>query len=341
MLNRDDIIIKYLAGEISPIEKKELTEWLAETPENQAQMDTWKRIWKDSEMEVDKFSPDVGAAWSKVSQSMDQMSSIREAVLEPQIKQVSLTNFILRIAAILLIGSTIVWTAYEISQEAQPGIAWIAKITGQGQRSEIQLADGSTIYLNKNSQLDYPESFRDDVREVRLKGEAYFEIAPNPEKPFIITTANTRTQVVGTSFNIKARPDEDHVTVSVISGQVLFSEQTNEGNEVSLTKGFRGIYSGAGQDLRREEYYNPNFMAWQTGILEFDQTPLAEAAETLSEYYGQSFILQGDNFGRCRITSTFDNQPLLEVLEIIELVLEAKVDNQGDQIIITGSGCRN
>ena len=82
-------------------------------------------------------------------------------------------------------------------------------------------------------------------------------------------------------------------------------------------------------------------MAWQTGILAFDHTPLSEAAETLSEYYGQTFVVQGDNFGRCRITSTFDNQPLIEVLEIIELVLEANVDNRGDQIIITGSGCGN
>ena len=130
MLNKDDIIIKYLAGEISPIEKKDLDKWLADAPENQAQMDAWKRVWKDSEMEVEEFSPDLDTAWSKISQSMDQMASVRQIVLEPQIKQVSLTSFILRIAAILLIGSTVVWTAYEISQEAQPGIAWAAKSTG-------------------------------------------------------------------------------------------------------------------------------------------------------------------------------------------------------------------
>jgi len=341
MLNKDDIIIKYLSGEISPIEKQELEQWLAETPENQSQLNKWKRIWKDSEIEVDDFDPDVDAAWSKISQSMDQMASIREAVLEPQIKQISLTTFILRIAAVLIIGSTVVWTAYEIGQEAKPGIVWTAKVTGPGQTSEILLADGSTIYLNKNSQLDYPESFGDNVREVRLEGEAYFDITTNPEKPFVITAGNTRTQVVGTSFNIRALPGENNVTVSVTSGEVLLSEQTNEANQVTLTKGFQGVYSGTGQDLRREEYDNPNFMAWQTGVLVFVHTPLSQAVEALSEYYGASFVLEGDNFGQCRLTSTFDNQPLTEVLEIIQLVLEAKVQNQGEHIIISGAGCRN
>lgn len=340
MLNKDDLIIKHLAGEISPIEKAELEEWLAEGRENQAQLDKWDRVWKDSEINVEEYAPDVDAGWSKVSQSMDQVTSIREAAFEPQIRQVSLTTFILRIAAVLLIGTTVVWTAYEISREAQPGTVWTAKATGGGQRSEIQLADGSTIYLNKNSQLDYPESFG-AIREVRLQGEAYFDIAQNPEKPFIISTAGTSIQVVGTSFNIKARSDDSEVTVSVTSGQVLFSEEANKANALSLTKGLQGVYSGPGQDLRQEEFSNPNFMAWQTGILEFDQTPLSEAIEPLSEYYGKSFKLLGENFGRCRITSTFDNQSLTEVLEIMELVLEAQVDNQENQILITGSGCGN
>lgn len=341
MQNKDDIIIKYLAGELSPNEKGELEQWLADNPDNQVQMDKWQRIWKDSEIEVEEFAPDVDAAWSRVSKNIDLMGSFSEALLEPRIKQVSLTTFILRIAAVLLIGSAVVWTAYEISQEVHPEVAWTSKVTGSGQRSEVHLVDGSIVYLNKNSQLDYPESFGTDVREVRLEGEAYFEIAPNPAKPFIITAENTLTQVIGTSFNIKARPGEDRVTVSVTSGQVLFSEQTNEANQVSLSKGSQGIYSGAGLDLRREEYIDPNFMAWQTGILQFDQTPLSQAAQSLSEYYGKTFILRGENFGRCRLTSTFDNQPLTEVLEIIELVLEAQVQNQGGQIIITGSGCGN
>ena len=129
--------------------------------------------------------------------------------------------------------------------------------------------------------------------------------------------------------------------VSVTSGEVLFSEEDSESNQVSLTKGFQGAFYGPGQEVQRTEYSDPNFMAWQTGILVFDHTSLTEAAESLSEYYGKSFLLQGDNFGSCRLTSTFDNQPLSEVLEIIEIVLEAEVQEQDDQVIITGAGCQN
>ncbi len=341
MLNKEEIVVKYLSGELSPTEKQELDAWLAESEENETELNKWQQIWNDSKLDVDDFSPDVDAAWGRVSQSVDQMAPIGKAALEPQIKQVSLTSFILRIAAVLIIGATVVWTAYEISEEAKPGIAWTVKFTEAGQRSEIQLADGSKIYLNTDSKLEYPESFAADLREVRLAGEAYFDIAPNPDRPFVIKTSNTHTQVLGTSFNIEAYPDNDQVIVSVTSGQVLFSEEGNETNQVDLTQGFQGVFSGPGQEVLRQEYANTNFIAWQTGILTFDHTPLSQAAETLSEFYGKSIIIRGDSFGRCRLTSTFDNQPLSEVLEVIELVLEAQVRNEDNQVIITGAGCHN
>ena len=109
----------------------------------------------------------------------------------------------------------------------------------------FNLPDGSTVYLNKDSKLTYPNKFEGDERVVILEGECFFDVKKNPDKPFIIFSGNTKTEVLGTTFNLRAYPEQENVEVMVLTGRVKFSRITDETENkkmVNLTKQKKGIY---------------------------------------------------------------------------------------------------
>mgnify|MGYP000047072726 FL=1 len=186
--------------------------------------------------------------------------------------------------------------------------------TEWGQKMNLTLPDGTQVHLNSGTTIKFPKKFSAYSREVKLDGEAFFEVAKNPNKPFIIQTGEVNTMVHGTSFNINNYDDKDRVEVTVATGKVEVS--SNE-EKVFLTQNDQAIFDRTTKNITKEHVNAADYLYWKKGIINFKDAPLAEALEALERWYGVSFIVKNEKVKRCHITASFNNEILTVVLESI------------------------
>ena len=220
-MNQDhyiDLIAQYLAGEISEQDQSQLMEWVASDVQNQALLDETTRLWKVTENYNSTFDTNVEAAWNRVESRID--SEILEN--DSSAKIVHLSNFkrILQIAAVILLAA-MAWIWF--SQESEP--QQFAYQTLDEKTLEIKLPDGSQVVLNENSNLTYQE--KDGKRMVTLKGEAWFDVKKDTNRPFIVKASRINISVLGTKFNVSAYKNET-IDVVLESGKVKLKKENSD-----------------------------------------------------------------------------------------------------------------
>jgi len=196
----------------------------------------------------------------------------------------------------------------------------------------VNLPDGSQVILAPKSLISFPEEFG-DAREVEMTGEAYFDIQKN-EKPFVINLNEINVRVLGTAFNVDARGDK--IKVAVERGLVAMEKDSKQ---VKIAKGQEGIFNKRTYEIVVDTTPNPNASSWRTGEFMFDETPLSEVVVELEKYYQIKFKVS-PSLSACRITARFDKVPLDNVLNVLETILAASVEQDGDQVRIKGKGCQ-
>ena len=269
--------------------------------------------------------------WDSVMNKIKAGTAVPGYIQLPDTKSASIRlklNTFLRVAAmfIILLGISFLLKTIVFGPEQ-------LTISGNdlNPKDPYQLADGSLVYLNKNSTLAISKRFGKKDRKVSLEGEAFFKIKRNENIPFIITTGKTTTQVFGTSFNIYSDSSEQ-VRVSVVTGIVEFF--TTKGNDrVRLVAGERGIYNPHMAGIIKENTTDRNFLAWNTGILYFSETPLPEAFQLLQKQYSRVFVFESKKENVPTLTTTFENLTLEAVLEELNLLLNTKNEIKNDTII--------
>lgn len=209
--------------------------------------------------------------------------------------------------------------------------------------SVIYLSDGSIVRLKTNSTLSYPTVFSGDTREVSLTGEAFFEIAKNKEKPFIIHAGNLTTKVLGTSFHIKAYENEESSEVAVVTGQVavkLNDKSSSKDNEVVLTKNQKAIYSKNSHSLiQTEELLVQNDNTDNKANLVFNETPFGEIIKILNKYYDVNIFFEDEGMKNCLITAELTDEPLEVSLKILTRAIGATYEIENEKIRLLGKGC--
>lgn len=258
----------------------------------------------------------------------------------------NLTN-IKRFAAVLVVGLGIGFfvrnqvqsptiTAHKVVQEAP-----IPKVLP----SVIFLSDGSKVRLKEGSKLIYPASFTGQTREVTLIGEAFFDIARDEQKPFLIHAGNITTKVLGTSFNIKAYEEEESSEVSVITGRVSVSVKGEEKmitEELILAPNQKAIYSKAEKALvQKEADETIQREIEKKARLVFNETSLEEIVGVLNVYYDVNIRLENKLMKNCLITAELTDEPVEVSLEIITKAIGAKYEIKEEEIILSGAACGN
>ncbi len=203
---------------------------------------------------------------------------------------------------------------------------------------QITLPDGTHVTLNRNSMLSYDGNFNDLDRTVQLSGEAFFDVTPNPQKPFIISSGSARVEVVGTSFNVAAPENENSVTVSVETGVVRLSRASAD-NSLELRAGEAGALprDPNGQPARIDR--DVNYRSWATQHVEFNGTSLRDVVKTLNATYGSNIVIAGAVSDDCVLTTTFDQQTLEDVLRVLESTLDLTYRINGKTIEIISAKC--
>jgi transmembrane sensor len=198
---------------------------------------------------------------------------------------------------------------------------------------EIQLEDGSHIWLNSGSLLKISGSFGKKQREVFLNGEAYFEVWRDEAKPFKIHAGETVTEVLGTSFNVELDTISGDVNVIVNTGKVGFYQSNKKKDSKILLPADHASYISVNQSISVSSNTNLNFLSWKTGVIKFYDTPVDEVCRVLSKLYHKQIISKIDQPDMV-LTGTFQNESLDDILNVMELTLDVNATTTTDQIII-------
>ncbi len=223
-----------------------------------------------------------------------------------------------RIASIL-IGTLIIAYAVIYLQnkeenpvQSEPIISLIEKEIFKGQKMTIYLPDGSIVNLNSSSKITYPEKFSGDTREVELTGEAFFEVAKDSLRPFIVKSDGLTTNVLGTSFNIRSYPDMDIISVSLVTGKVLINSPGEE--PVTLAPGESAGLNRKTGEIAISMFDYKKDIAWKDGVLFFQETRIQEVFKKLEQWYGVTIITKNIPSGIKPINGSFNDEYLNNVL---------------------------
>jgi len=327
-------IAKYLSDNSDSKEREELFAWVKEDPANKTLLEDNMEVWEASEPTELAFQPNIEAAWNKMDRRLEtaRATSNSEAIIRP----ISFFKPWMRIAAaaVILLGIAF-WQYPNFS-----GSEMIERQTIAQEKTTIDLPDGSVVWLNQNSSVQYEKSF--DKRIVYLEGEAFFEVAKKNGQSFEIFAGDSKTKVLGTSFNVRAYPDENKVEIAVETGKVDFSAQKDSKENALLTKGEFATYTKSNQEVQKLTLTKLNAAAWKKGALRFDNTNLQEVVESLERYYDIEIKVMNRKIFNCiwNNTRTHDQPVLEELFEMLEYTNGLKIDRTTDTTFkISGKGC--
>jgi ferric-dicitrate binding protein FerR (iron transport regulator) len=254
-----------------------------------------------------------------------------------------------RIAAaavfVFLIG-TLYWYTTPSKKAQAPGVATVpppVNVTSEKQTGfirHITLPDGTHVVLQAGSRLDYPEKFIGKAREVRLSGEAYFDVTEDRQKPFIIYTGRIRTTVLGTAFNIRALPDDKKITVSVTSGKVKVED--NQRVLAVLTPNQQVTWQPMAAAVSKDTVNALSLVTdWTKREMVFEGQSFEEVAALLGRRYGVEIRFKNEGLKKCTIKAFFNGTESLEkVLDVLCIISNASRSMPDEHtVLLDGDGC--
>ncbi|NWG27107.1 MAG: FecR domain-containing protein [Ignavibacteriaceae bacterium] len=299
----NNLIEKYKNGTCSDDEKKSLDAYL-----NSFQ--TSNLIWNEKELGKEKLVRD---------EIFEKIENRLAAIDRIQHKQFSKSSYIIKIAAssvLLFVLGYFVFNLIDTKKENNVAeIKWHEKTTRIGEKSTITFLDGTKITLNADSKLKYSNMSIEGKREVYLDGEAYFEVSPNKELPFIVHSGGLSTKVLGTKFNVKAFDAENEIVVSLVEGRVTINSNSNEKTLSSKQQLTYDTKTG------KEKISSFNFeevIGWKENVLVFNNVSLEKALVKIERAYGVKFELTDESIKRLRINANFENESLWTIVKVIK-----------------------
>nr|WP_321356906.1 FecR domain-containing protein [uncultured Draconibacterium sp.] len=252
--------------------------------------------------------------------------NIEEPLRGPR-KNYRVVSWISKAAAVILIP-ILAFLFYTISENArltnQIATVYVDSlevIAPVGSRTVVELSDGSVVHLNYSSRIKYPQNFRGETRGVALTGEAYFEVAHNPDKPFVVTAGGIDIRALGTVFNVNAYPENNNIATTLIEGKVLVEKMNNNGNVETLKELIPSqhiIYDKKTNVLKSCLVQVEKYIAWKDGRLVFENEPIEEVAQRLSRMFNVEILVEKE-VTKYKYTVTFVDEPLFQILELLSV----------------------
>jgi ferric-dicitrate binding protein FerR (iron transport regulator) len=251
--------------------------------------------------------------------------NVRKRISQKRTSGISLLTVITRVAAILAIPLLVfnIWhftykgSSFQLAENEYT----LQEISSPiGMKTHVVLPDGTDIWLNSGSKINYRIPFVGKCRTVALTGEAYLHVVKNQKSPFILKAEKTKIKVLGTQFNVKSYPEDDQIEVALIEGSVKFSFEKNgkivsaklKPNELlTLNKRNKHVF------VKKEKLFK--YIAWHKNILVFDETPITEVAKSLERWYGVEVLIKDEEIKKYKFNAVFENEPLTRVLDLLEL----------------------
>jgi ferric-dicitrate binding protein FerR (iron transport regulator) len=362
------LLSKKLSNEASPSELQELQVILLNNPELHHHADMLTEMWQQ-----DAKNNSIGSEAAYVRHIMNNKGDFftEEAHEEIAVTEVEeklsffkrrkLTVFSF-VALIMIATSAIYFLTQKTKSASIAGEAISSVATKNGNRTKIVLPDGSQVWLNAGSNLDYNNAdFNKEIREVSLNGEAYFDVTKNADKPFIIHTKKMDIKVIGTAFNVRSYGDEKNAEASLIRGSIevtlkyrknqkiilkpnekisIANEEPEEivlktGQKVAVKNSSKPVPQILVTDLRPNPVYNiiPE-IAWTQNKLYFEDESLEDIGPMIERWFGKNVVIENEELRKVRYTGNFENETMEEVLSYLKLSRPFNFKFVDDTIVI-------
>ncbi|MEM1136883.1 MAG: FecR domain-containing protein [Bacteroidota bacterium] len=333
-----EAIADYLEGKGDEKHASLLDAWLKKESNNMHTLQyTYQKLQKSAKY-AENYQPNTTKAYDEILLKIKSTDSIDNNVVKaPKRMFFNNINFS-RIAAfiLLLIVATISFLYYTANLDSTQ---W-KTLKSTNLNEEIVLADGSRVWLNSSSSLKYPVNFASSTRNVEVNGEAFFEVAHIPNKPFIIkTAANSEIKVAGTALNVRCYEHEAAEEIAVLNGSVVYGCPEDTRTPVTLKNGqcvIRKMDSGSVEMMNK---IDPNVFTWKDHILTFENANCLTFEKALERYFNITVEIKDSALYNCHFSALFKNESLQEILDFVSKETNIKSTVNGDTCYLWGKAC--
>jgi transmembrane sensor len=314
-------ICDYFNGKLSATEEAELVQWLKLDDENMAYFLNFKE--KIDPQEIDH--PLLQSSFAELKNKL-LINQEFNAKISSRVRRLQLSFS--RIAAMLLVaviaGFSLAYLLIEFDA-SKKNVVWFETHVPRGEKSQLILPDGSRVWLNSESEISYPSDFMNGDRIMKLKGEAYFEVAKLENKPFTVQTNNYNIRVLGTKFNVMAYPDFNRTETSLIEGKIEIQKGEQS---IPVTPG--EIFSFANNKYSIKEARVSQTAKWKDDIFDFDRITFKELITRMERWYDVDIEIKNQELNEILYSGIFKNEETIwEVLNTFQLTLPIRCSRVG------------
>ena len=331
-----ELLQLYLEEKTTTHQEKMLFDYLKNNQEDNEDLTAiLQAVWKKEETERREdyhTSNSLNKVWERINESSPQ-----------KVYHLSFLKY--AAAVVVLFTAGLSWYLLQWSKQVNEPVTLISKTTARGEKVKLVLPDSSVVYLGSNSKITWSSRFvKGQQRKIELQGEAFFEVKHDVSSPFIVQTANLKTQVLGTSFDIAAYPEDKAYSISVRTGKVGVMEQVNgKTNTLSLlTPGMKLVYQTENRKFTLDKILPDEASSWVNNTFVFRDETLAQILTRLERYYNIKLSLKANKLAGCRFNATFKGKSIIHVMDQLKIMTSGRISYKqvsNQLIVIEGEGC--
>lgn len=345
--NIDNLITAYLSKECTDEEKDLLFTWINEHENNKQYFFNLKKNWNQSL--TGKVNTNVNQKWIALSKKTSSTSLP--------------VSQLLKIASVIVISIAIgsLATRFITSSNSQE-LVYNETVVPYGGEAEVILSDGTKVILNAGSKLKYPSQFSDTLRQVFLEGEAFFDVISNKNNPFMVSTGSLDIKALGTKFNVKAYQDEPEIIATLVEGIITVKSKHGNDEEIELKPNQSATYVKESHSISRDETQNKQiedtnndallqkaaprqinilkeintdvYTSWKDNKWVIEGEKLASLATKLERRFDVEIKFDNEELKNFRFTGKLENEPVEQVLQVMELTAPLKFEIKGRNVTI-------
>ena len=322
--NIDLLIVRLFSGEADSDEKNRIGEWLELSPVNKKLYSDLREIWLSSGVQTNADHYHLEEA----IQNFRKQVSANNHSLNNRFRLLQLVKY----AAILLMVLSLPFCYYLGTTYSNPDNSITTISCAYGDKTSITLPDSSRVWLNSGSKLTFSSDFKHGPRKVSLEGEAFFAVMKDKRHPFRVKTADVNIEVLGTSFNVKAYPDERLVSTTLVEGSIKISSLYQN---TGIKPNQRVVFSKENKEMVIEELSDTAMdTEWKDGRLVFRNESLEELAPKLRRWFDVDIVFADEQVKKRKFTGVLKRESILEVISYFDLSKFVDCRIQGNKIVI-------